>query len=76
MIRTVEHGAFHIDHGVARDNALGHGLLHALIDRGDQAARNRTALNGVDEFIAAPGVGLQGRSQQSPNWPAPPVCFL
>ena len=61
MIRTIEHGAFHIDHGVARNNAFGHSLLHALVDRRDQAARNRAALNGVDEFITAPGIGLQAQ---------------
>ena len=36
MVRPVEHGALNIHHGVSREEALPHGLAHALVHGGDE----------------------------------------
>ena len=75
MIAAVEHGDLDVDHRVTSEHAFLHGLLHALVDRGNEAAGDSAALDLVDELVARPRV-REMRSQQSPNCPAPPVCFL
>ena len=55
MVRAVEHGNLDIDHREAGEHARLDGFLDALVDRGDELARNRAALDDVLEHVAAAG---------------------
>jgi hypothetical protein len=50
-----------VDHGVAGEHAVLHGLLAAGVDRGDVLARDATTGDGVDELVAALTLGGAGR---------------
>ena len=56
MIAAVEHGDFDVDHRVTGEHAFLHGLLHALVDRGNEATGDSAALDLVDELVARPWV--------------------
>ena len=59
MIRAVEHRALDVHHGVPREEALFHGLAHALIHSRDEAVGNGAALDLVHELVALAGDGGQ-----------------
>ena len=65
VLAVVEHDA-HVDHRVAGEEAFGHGVADALLDGGDEVARDDAADDLVDELEALaarlrlhldPGVG-------------------
>src|SRR3546814_15319801 len=53
VVRTEEQRYLDIDHRVSGHHARRQGFLNALVDGRDVLARNHTALDGVDEFVAA-----------------------
>ncbi len=59
MVAAVEHRDLDVDHGIPREHAFSHGLLDALVDRWDEPARDGTAFDLVDEFVARAGVRLK-----------------
>ena len=61
VVGAVVAGNLHVDHGVAGQDALGEGLLDALVHCGDVLARNLAAHDLVEELIAAAGVGLEAQ---------------
>ena len=61
MVRPVVHGHLDVHHGIARQKALGHGVLHALVDGRQKAARDLAAHDLVDELVALPLVGLEAQ---------------
>ena len=56
MVAAVEHGDPNVDHRVTSEHAFLHGLLHALVDRGNKATGDSAALDLVDELVARPWV--------------------
>ena len=56
MVAAVEHSDLDIDHRVTGEHAFLHGLLHALVDRGNEAAGDSAALDLIDELVARPRV--------------------
>ena len=61
MVRTVVDGALDVDHRVTGEEALGHGVLNALVDSRNQAAGDGAALDLVHELVAHVGVGLEAQ---------------
>ena len=61
MIGAVVHCNTHIDHGVTGKHAVLHGLLDALVDGRDEAARDVATNDLVHELVAVAGVGLDAQ---------------
>ena len=59
MIAAVIASDANVDHRVAGDDALAHGLLDSLVDRGDETLGNATADDLVNELVAPARVGLE-----------------
>ena len=60
MEGAVDQRGAHVDQRVAGQDAVVHGLLDALVDRGDVLARDRAARDLVQELVAAAGArGLE-----------------
>lgn len=47
--------------GISRQETFGHGILHALVDGGNEAARNLAAHDLIEEFVAAARIGLDAK---------------
>ena len=58
VIRALVDGDLDVDHRVAGEHAVLHGLLDALVDGGDEAARNVAADDLIDELVTRAGVRL------------------
>jgi hypothetical protein len=58
VVRAVEERDLHVDHRVAGEHAARQRFLEALLDRRDVFARDRAALDLVDELEALAGFGL------------------
>src|SRR5262245_43651577 len=52
VVGAVVEGDLHVHHGVAREDPLLHAIAHALLDRGDEVARDGPAEDVVDELEA------------------------
>ena len=76
MVLAVEARDLHVDDRVAVEATGRHRLLDALLHRGDELPRDRSADDGVD-VLEALAVGQRLDAQHAtPNWPWPPDCFL
>jgi hypothetical protein len=76
VVLAVVDDAAHVDDRWPAIAPVREHLAHALLHRGDELARDRAALDLVDELEAAPRGSGSMRRYTSPNWPAPPLCFL
>ena len=61
MVRAVVHGHLDVDHREAGEHAVLHGLLHALVDGGDEVPWHVAAHDLVHELVAGAGVRLHAQ---------------
>ena len=61
VIGALVDGDLHVDHGEAGQDAIAHGLLDALVDGGDEAARDVAAHDLVNKLVASARVGLHAQ---------------
>ncbi len=61
MIATIVDRALNVYHGIPRQKALGHGVLHTSIDCRDKATWNSATLNSIDKLISSTGIRLKAK---------------
>src|SRR5581483_628706 len=61
VVSAVEHGDFHVRHGIARQHAVLERFHHALLHGRNKFLRDRAAVDLVDEFVIALSHGLDAQ---------------